>query len=114
MAGQPLQVNFEDRGTMVVITPMGEISYSEATTFRAILKRAGDLARPRIIVDLSRVEYMNSPGVATLVEALQNARRNRARLILAGISPRVLAIFQIARLHTVFEIRDTLEAAASD
>ncbi|MFO0836766.1 MAG: STAS domain-containing protein [Phycisphaerales bacterium] len=114
MAGQPLQVNFEDRGTMVVVTPMGEISYSEATSFRAVLKRAADLSRPRIIIDLSRVDYMNSPGVATLVEALQNARRNRARLILVGITPRVLAIFQIARLHTVFEIRDTLEAAAGD
>ncbi|MBL8761418.1 MAG: STAS domain-containing protein [Phycisphaerae bacterium] len=114
MAGQPLQVNFEDRGTMVVITPMGEISYSEATSFRAVLKRAADLGRPRIVVDLTRVEYMNSPGVATLVEALQNARRARARLILAGITPRVLAIFQIARLHTVFEIRDTLDAATAE
>lgn len=99
---------------MVVVTPMGEISYSEATSFRAVLKRAADLGRPRIIVDLSRVEYMNSPGVATLVEALQHARRNRARLILAGITPRVLAIFQIARLHTVFEIRDSLEAASGE
>lgn len=99
---------------MVVITPMGEISYSEATSFRAVLKRAADLGRPRIVVDLTRVEYMNSPGVATLVEALQNARRARARLILAGITPRVLAIFQIARLHTVFEIRDTLDAATAE
>lgn len=114
MAGQPLQVDFEDRGTLVVVTPMGEISYTEATSFRAVLKRAADLNRPRIIIDLSRVEYMNSPGVATLVEALQNARRNRARLILVGITQRVLAIFQIARLHTVFEMRDTLEAATGD
>ena len=69
------------------------------TQMRALAARAG--------LDEGRLVNM-------LVEALQNARRNRVRLILAGITPRVFAIFQIARLHTVFEIRDTLEAATGD
>lgn len=110
MAGG-LEVKSERRGDVVVVAPQGEIAYTEATVFRNAIKKAGDEKPAGIVVDLSKVEYMNTPGVAVLVEALQASRKNKNRLVLCGINQRVLAIFQIARLHTVFEIVDSVEKA---
>ncbi len=102
--GQTLQVGFEAQGAAVIVSPQGEIGYSEANVFRTWLRKAHDSKSPRIIVDLAKVDYMNTPGVATLVESLQISKRNKTRLILCGMNDKVFAIFKIARLDTVFEI----------
>jgi anti-sigma B factor antagonist len=57
-----------------------------------------------LIVNLSAVQYMDSSGVATLVQALQQVKRYNGRLVLVGPNERVRSIFQIARLDSIFEI----------
>jgi len=109
--GQTLQVGFDTQGQSVIVSPQGEIGYSEATVFRTWLRKAHDSKSARIIVDLAKVDYMNTPGVATLVESLQISKRNKTRLILCGMNEKVFAIFKIARLDTVFEICPTLTDA---
>lgn len=111
--GQTLQVGFETKGDNVIVSPQGEIGYSEATVFRTWLRKAHDAKPVRIIVDLAKVDYMNTPGVATLVESLQISKRNKTRLILCGMNDKVFAIFKIARLDTVFEICPTANDAIS-
>ena len=101
MADGTLQVGFETQGSAVVVSPQGEIGYSEATVFRTWLRKAHDAKTPRVVVDLSKVDYMNTPGVATLVESLQIAKKAKTRLILCGMNEKVFAIFKIARLDTI-------------
>jgi anti-sigma B factor antagonist len=108
MSRPPLSIQVEEveggpSGT-VVVTPRGEIDYADAPVFREALRRVGEQRPSKLVVDLSGVDYMNTPGVATLVEALQSARRHQTRLVLAGLSERVAAVFDIARLTRVFEI----------
>jgi len=108
---QPMKVDYIEQGTTVIVAPLGEIAYNEAPVFRTWLKKAADRKPERIVVDLAAVEYMNTPGLATLVEALQTARKTKSRLILCGLNQSVRAIFDIARLNTVFEIQPTRDAA---
>jgi anti-sigma B factor antagonist len=109
--GPGLEVTVEKRGSATVVAPQGEIAYAEATPFRATMRRVMDERPARVVIDLARVDYMNTPGLAVMVEALQAARKGKTRLVLCGITPKVKAILQIARLNTVFEIVDTLEGA---
>jgi len=57
-----------------------------------------------ILVDLSRVSYMDSSGLAVLVEALQRLAGNGGKLGLFGLGQSVRHIFEIARLDQVFQI----------
>lgn len=109
--GQSLEISVEKREGVVIVAPHGEIAYTEATAFQTAVRQASAPRPPKLIVDLSRVDYMNTPGLAVLVEALQSTRKAKTRLILCGINPRVKAIFQIAKLNTVFEIVDSLDSA---
>lgn len=114
MSPAPLDIRVEqlkDAAGTVVVTPSGEIDYSEAPVFREALRRVSEGRPAKLIVDLSRVAYMNTPGVATLVEALQLAKKNKTRLVLAGLTERVSAVFDIARLTRVFEIAPDRNAA---
>ena len=67
----------------------------------------------RLVVDLSGVSYMDSSGVATLVEAMQVQRQKDNKLVLCALQPRVKGIFQISRLDTMFTIADDRETAVT-
>lgn len=64
-----------------------------------------------LVVDLSGVDYMDSSGLAVLVEARNWCVRNKCKLRLAALSGYLLDVFQIAHLDQVFEIHDDLERA---
>ncbi|MDX2017895.1 MAG: STAS domain-containing protein [Planctomycetota bacterium] len=88
-----------------LLRPRGEIAYSEAPIFRSTIKSVFDKGPRKFVVDMSGIDYMNTPGLAALVEALQTARRNQIKFILFGLNERVMAIFEIARLNRVFDIK---------
>ena len=67
----------------------------------------------RLVIDLSEVPYMDSSGVATLVEAMQVARRRNQKLILCSPQEKVKAIFEIARLDMVFKIVGSRDEAVA-
>ena len=106
-AGQ-LQVTSRGEGDGFVVTPVGDIDLTGSPTLREELKRLSNSRPARLVVDLSGVPYMDSSGVATLVEALQMARRNRSKLVLCCLQDRVRSIFEIARLEMVFRIVPTV------
>ena len=95
----------------MVVRPLGEVDLASSPQLRAKLGELIAGNPTRLILDLSQVSYMDSSGVATLVEAMQQCRRNSATLALAALQTRVRSVFEIARLDTVFDIQDDLESA---
>ena len=95
----------------LVLQPIGDIDLSRAPAFRRRLADAQASGPSRLVVDLSEVPYMDSSGVATLIEAMQRARSGKQTLVIAAPQHRVKSIFEIARLDSVFTITDTVESA---
>lgn len=65
----------------------------------------------RLVVNMGEVRYIDSSGIASLVEVLMKARNNQKRLVLFGLNKTVQEVLQLTRLTTVFEIRATEEDA---
>jgi anti-sigma B factor antagonist len=98
-------------GVLVALT--GEIDLSRAPLLRAELMEAIAGSPKRLIIDLSGVPYMDSSGVATLVEVFQRQRKHQGAMYLCAMQPKVKSIFEIARLDSVFKILPDAEAAKS-
>ena len=64
-----------------------------------------------VMVDLSAVDYLDSSGVASLVEAYQVARGKDQTFGLVGVSESALSVLKLARLDTVFPIHDAVPQA---
>lgn len=62
------------------------------------------------LVDLSGVSYIDSSGVASLVEGFQTAKKNALRFGLIGVSEAALSVLELARLDKVFPIHADLQA----
>jgi anti-sigma B factor antagonist len=104
-----IEVQTKTTDDATIVQPQGEIDLSRAPSLRSQLT-AIQAKRPRkLIIDLGSVPYMDSSGVATLVEAMQNARKSGSKLVLCSLQDRVRSIFEIARLDMVFTIVKTTE-----
>jgi len=78
--GDPLTISIERGDTRLIVTPVGEIDLSTSPKLRQSLQAALVDGDTPVIVDLAEVPYMDSSGVATLVEALQICRRQQREL----------------------------------
>lgn len=111
MSAGSIRVDYKEEGPVAIVTPHGEIGFPEAPSVRTYLKQAQDKKVPKLVVDLSNVQFMGTPGLAALVEALQTAKRVKTVLVLCGLGDRVRAVFEIARLQTLFTIVPDLASA---
>ncbi len=65
----------------------------------------------RLVVDLSAVRFIDSSGLGALLSGYKNANLHRACLVLAGLQPRVRAMFELTRLNRVFESYGNVDEA---
>ena len=94
----------------LVVTLTGEIDLDRAPAIRLLLLDCVGQGRD-VLVDLAQVTYIDSSGIASLVEALQNAGKAGTRFALVAISPQALRVFELARLDKVFAIHADMDAA---
>ncbi len=112
-SGSPgkLTVSTEEVGDATVVRLEGELDLHGSPGLRSRLKELARGERPLIVVDMAGVPYIDSSGVATLVECLQGVSRYGGTLRLAALGQRARGVFEISRLDTVFDIRPSLEEA---
>lgn len=97
-------------GKIAVVALQGEIDLQQSPEVRKeILQCLND--RWDVVVDLARVEYIDSSGIASLVEAFQTARRFGTRFSLAAVSAAALRVLKLARLDEVFVLHPTVQMA---
>jgi len=98
------------KGDHTIIALTGEIDLQTSPEAREqLLELLKD--RRHVLVDLSGVEYIDSSGIASLVEALQFAKSNGLFFGLVDISEAAQQVIQLARLDKVFALYDTIEEA---
>ena len=98
----------EQRGT-IVIAFEGDVDLDSSSQARQVLLDSVRRGRP-VLVNLSAVSYIDSSGVASLVESFQASRKGGTRFALAAASDATLRVLQLARLDKVFTIHPTVEA----
>jgi len=96
-------------GGTLVLHPIGDIDMHESPKLRAVVLAEMKKKPQAVIVDLSRVGFIDSSGIATLVETLKEAKKIGAGLSLCGMSAKILDVFELARLDKVFKIARSLE-----
>ena len=89
----------------------GEIDLHVSPGIATSLKSMITEKPKQLVVDLSRVTYIDSSGLAVLIEAMQNMNGYGGKFSLAGLQEGVRPIFEIARLDQVFRIYPDVDSA---
>ena len=101
-----IQVEMVEQGNDVCIQVGGEVDLYTSPDLRSAISKAVPKAKGVVRIDLSAVAYMDSSGVATLVEGLRSAGKEKIAFALAAPSQAVMKVLQLSRLDTVFTIEE--------
>src|ERR1700746_3036180 len=99
------------RGRPDVLPLKGEIDLHVSPSVTASLNAMIEKKPRRLVVDLSEVTYIDSAGLAALIEAMQKVEGYGGKFLLAGLQETVRSIFEISRLDQVFQIFPDADAA---
>lgn len=102
----------EDRGALVIALA-GDVDLESSPRARSVLLDCVGQNRT-VLVDMSAIAYIDSSGVASLVEAFQSARKAGSRFALVAVSDAALRVLQLARLDRIFSIHASLDDALAD
>ena len=108
----PLSIVKRQSGTTTVVDIAGEVTLFNAPDLRKVLMDLLKLQRaPRVIVNMTNAPYIDSAGVACLVEALKVARESKLGFAIFGLSRVAREVFELTRLINVFDVYGTEEEA---
>src|SRR6202035_892160 len=106
--GSNLEISVDRLGNDAIVRPSGRINVDSSPDLRDRLSAIlSESPLPRAItVDLAGVPYIETSGIATLIEALRIARHRQAIFCLQGLSGSVLRLFQVTGVLALFEAGD--------
>jgi anti-anti-sigma factor len=112
MKKEPASPNITSSQSRSNVVPLkGEIDLHVSPTVTAVLNEHIDKKPERLVVDLSEVSYIDSAGLAALIQAMQKVEGYGGKFMLSGLQETVRSIFEISRLDQVFQIFPDTDAA---
>lgn len=107
-----MEISTRQAGTAIIFDVSGDIDLANSPQFRkALLHEVRENRAPCVMLNMSQVRYIDSSGVASLVEGLQASRALGSRFVLFGLNATARGVLQVSRLLKVFEVYDNEEEA---
>ena len=101
----------EDQG-IVILEPKGKIMGGpDATVLHDKLHELINQGKKKVIIDLAKVDWMNSTGLGILISGLTTMRNNGGELKLSNVTEKIQSLLTITKLITIFETFDTVDQA---
>lgn len=100
----------EENGAQILLIE-GEIDLHASPVLRAELHSFVETKTPLLLVDFGSVAYIDSSGLATLIEYVRDSKPFGGKFALFGLQPKVKMVFELVRLNELFTIVDSKESA---
>lgn len=107
----PTPVRATKAGSSRTLALEGEIDLHRSAGITAELRSLTKSKPEKVVIDLSNVTYIDSAGLAALIEGMRRVEAYRGKLYLAGLRKEVRLIFETSRLDQVFRIRESVGEA---
>jgi len=111
MVEQTFQVNVRYQGEKAILDLHGEINAFADQALNAAFTEAESKAPDTFVLNFEEVDYINSTGIALIVELLAQVRKAKKRMVVYGLSDHYVEIFEITRLADFMTIYDNQASA---
>src|SRR4029077_4605850 len=107
-----MELSTRDSGTATIVDVVGDITlYNSPDMRKMLIDLLKTQRKPRVIVNMLNVKYIDSAGVASLVEGLKIARDLKSTFALFGLSRTAREVLELTRLIKVFEVYNNEQEA---
>lgn len=101
----------KNAGYSVIKANVDKLNALNAPELKELINTLGNESINNIIIDLSATSYSNSSGLSSLLAANRLCKNTNGKFILSGLQPNVRKMIEIAQLHRVITITDSLAEA---
>ena len=106
-----LDIQIEDSRDYVVCRPKGELDAFTVSQFREVLAELS--TRPRLVIDLSEVPFMDSAGLGALIGGIRRTREQGGDVSVACNRPTLIRLLRTTGFDRVVTVADTVDEAAA-
>jgi len=106
-----MEMTHEESGGAGVLRLAGEIDLHASPALRSELQARAAKKEPCLLIDFRNVAYIDSSGLATLIEYVRETGEFGGKLALFGLQKKVRTIFELVRLNELFVIEESEESA---
>ena len=107
-----LQIKSDSQG-IDIIQLEGDLDFHSSPDVRREMTKLADKQSKKVLVDLEKVNYIDSSGLATFVELFQKMKRFGGQLVLFNLSQGVRSVFEISKLDSIFKLAKSQQDAFS-
>ncbi len=111
LSKRAMEIQQSEADGAAVLALSGEIDLHASPALRATLHALAGAKTPALLLDFTNVTYIDSSGLATLVEYVRDARTFGGKILLFGLQPKVKMLFELVRLNELFTITESRESA---
>jgi len=106
-----LEIEVDESEAYTLCRPVGELDAYTVVSFREAL---GELAtRPRVVIDLSEVPFMDSAGLGALIGGIRRAREHGGEVAVACSRPTLTRLLHTTGFDRIVPVTETLDDAVA-
>ena len=109
-----MKITEDRKGEMLIYRLKGDVNLSNSPVLRKAFESCTQGDVKKVIVDFKEVPYIDSSGLATLIEILQRLKKIGGNLRICNLDEKVKGIFEVTRLFKLFKICDNEDMAVED
>ncbi len=106
-----MHIEVENRGDVSVVHCGGSLDADSIAAFKKIAYDLVDKGSTRLVVNCANLTFVDSMGLGVLISLLRRARQHNGDVKVAALTDDVKTIFEITRLHRLFEVCADLNTA---
>jgi len=97
--------------TVIVLSPNGRLDITTAWQFRLKLQECISKLSPHVVVNLGKVNFIDSSGLTSLVAGMRDADKSKGTFRICNVHPEAKLVFEVTMMDSVFEIFETEDEA---
>jgi anti-sigma B factor antagonist len=105
-----MNVSLRSREAARIVDVDGDVDLKGSPVLRQVLFGALKES-PKVALNLSAIRYIDSSGIAVMLEALRESQRLNRQFVLFGMSPAVHDVFRLTHVIRIFQVADTEDQA---
>ena len=105
-----MKISVREKGVATVVDVAGDVDLGTSPDLRRTLFDALTRAH-KLALNLAAIRYIDSSGIATLIEVLKDSQQRHKQFVLFGLSPSVQQVFHLTHVARIFRVFQTEEEA---
>ncbi|MCZ8341888.1 MAG: STAS domain-containing protein [Leptospira sp.] len=104
-----MELKVNTSGKIKSIEIAGKFDIESTEEFESIFAKVIEPNPSVVSIELSRLDYIDSSGIGSLIKSLNTLKNKKGKLILVGMKPMIQNVFKLAKLDMFFEIMSAIE-----